>query len=250
MTAVACLPEFTAWAEDSKPMVMQAQGPTRRSDVGLVLLVLLVLLGHLLVLLAVGQVRTAQPIVQPPVLQGALVQTAAAIQPEPVAEQVPLPEPKPTEPAPKPDHVPEPLPVKDGRLASAPKPLPEYTEPEPVVKELVEQPPEPVAQPQEPAPPTSAPVTAPRADASHLNNPAPAYPMVSRRLREQGTVLLELLIEADGQISELAVLQSSGFPRLDQAALEAVKQWRFEPARQGGSAIAYRYQQPITFQLH
>ncbi|MEE2023089.1 energy transducer TonB [Alkalimonas mucilaginosa] len=246
MTAVACLPEFTAWAEDSKPMVMQAQGPTRRSDVGLVLLVLL---GHLLVLLAVGQVGTAQPTVQAPVLQGALVQAAAAVQPEPVAEQVPLPEPKPAEPAPEPELVPEPLLVNDGPFAPAQEPLPEYTEPEPVVKEQVEQPLEPVAQPQEPAPPASAPVTAPRADASHLNNPAPAYPMLSRRLREQGTVLLELLIEADGQISELAVLQSSGFPRLDQAALEAVKQWRFEPARQGDTAIAYRYQQPITFQL-
>lgn len=228
-------------------MVMQAQGPTRRSDVGLVLLVLL---GHLLVLLAVGQVGTAQPIVQAPVLQGALVQAAAAVQPEPVAEQIPLPEPKPAEPAPEPEPVSEPLPVKDGRLASAPKQLPEQPASDPVVKEHAEPPPEPIAQPQEPAPPASAPVTAPRADASHLNNPAPSYPMLSRRLREEGTVLLELLIEADGQISELAVLQSSGFPRLDQAALEAVKQWRFEPARQGDTAIAYRYQQPITFQLH
>lgn len=247
MTAAACLPEFTTCAEDSKPRVIQAQNPKRWSALGLVLLVVVL---HALVLLAFARVSVPEQAVQPPVLQGALVQAAAAIQPEPVAEQVPLPEPKPTEPAPQPTPVPEPLPVTaDGEWSHQPEPVPEPQKPEPLLQQQTELPPEPAEKPQEPAPPASAPVTAPRADASHLNNPAPPYPRLSRRLREEGTVLLQLLIEADGRISELEVFQSSGFPRLDQAALEAVRQWRFEPARQGDTAIAYRYQQPITFQL-
>jgi protein TonB len=77
----------------------------------------------------------------------------------------------------------------------------------------------------------------------------PTYPRRSRRLREQGTVLLEMLVLADGRVTELRVNTSSGFERLDQAALDAVQSWRFLPAQRGGEAIAYRYLQPIEFLL-
>jgi periplasmic protein TonB len=92
-------------------------------------------------------------------------------------------------------------------------------------------------------------VVPPRADASHLNNPPPAYPSLSRRMREEGKVLLDVHILEDGRVGEIKLRRSSGFSRLDQAALSAVKRWRYVPARQGGKAIAYWYVQPVQFTL-
>ena len=89
----------------------------------------------------------------------------------------------------------------------------------------------------------------PRVDAGHLNNPAPGYPPVSRRMGEQGQVLLDVLILADGSVGELKVKKTSGFRRLDSAALDAVERWRYQPARRGNTPIAYWYVQPIVFAL-
>jgi protein TonB len=99
-----------------------------------------------------------------------------------------------------------------------------------------------------PAAPT-APVTPPRTDASHLNNPAPAYPAMSRRLSEEGRVLLDVYILADGSVGEVKLKRSSGFPRLDTAAAEAVRRWRYVPARRGNEPIPFWYVQPVTFSL-
>jgi protein TonB len=96
---------------------------------------------------------------------------------------------------------------------------------------------------------TSEALTLPRVDASQLNNPAPAYPPVSRRMREQGVVLLEVLIQATGQVGEVRIKRSSGFKRLDDAASKAVQRWRYLPATRGGTAIEYWYLQPIEFSL-
>lgn len=93
------------------------------------------------------------------------------------------------------------------------------------------------------------PVLSPRVDAGHLSNPAPRYPASSRRLGEQGTVMLEVLILPDGSVGDLRVKQTSGHLRLDAAALNAVRQWRYQPARKGGKPIAYWYLQPVVFSL-
>lgn len=93
------------------------------------------------------------------------------------------------------------------------------------------------------------PVTLPRSDAHGLDNPAPAYPATSRRLHEEGRVLLRLYILADGSVGEVQLKRSSGAPRLDNAALNAVRHWRFLPARRGNQAIAYWTLQPIDFVL-
>jgi len=95
----------------------------------------------------------------------------------------------------------------------------------------------------------AAPVMPPRVDASRLRNPAPVYPSASRRRGEEGTVLLELLVLADGSVTDVRVKKSSGHPRLDQSALNAVKRWRYTPATRAGVAIEYRYLQPIKFDL-
>jgi protein TonB len=92
-------------------------------------------------------------------------------------------------------------------------------------------------------------VTAARFDADYLNNPPPVYPAQSRRLREEGQVLLTVHVSADGAAIAVHVRQGSGFERLDEAALAAVRQWRFVPARRGQQAIAATVLVPIVFTL-
>ncbi len=95
-----------------------------------------------------------------------------------------------------------------------------------------------------------APIQAPRIDASAGNNPVPAYPRASRIRNEQGTVMLAVTIAANGDITAISIARSSGYPRLDEAALNAVRHWHYHPAQQGGKAISYRYLQPINFNLN
>ena len=95
-----------------------------------------------------------------------------------------------------------------------------------------------------------APVTPPRTDAAHLNNPAPQYPALSRRLGEQGRVMLDVYILPDGSVGEIKLNRTSGFPRLDNAALQAVKSWKYVPAKRGDKPIPYWYVQPVSFVLN
>ena len=88
-----------------------------------------------------------------------------------------------------------------------------------------------------------------RYDAAYLRNPPPEYPPVARRRGEAGTVLLSVWVEADGRAGEVSVRQGSGSARLDRAALEAVRRWRFVPAKNGGVALASRIEVPIVFRL-
>lgn len=90
----------------------------------------------------------------------------------------------------------------------------------------------------------------PRSDAAHLNNPAPSYPSMSRRLAEQGRVVLDVYILANGRVGELRINQSSGFKRLDDAAMQAVKKWQYVPARRGNEAISFWYIQPLSFSIN
>ncbi|RZI42579.1 energy transducer TonB [Herbaspirillum sp. HC18] len=94
-----------------------------------------------------------------------------------------------------------------------------------------------------------APVTAARFDADYLQNPAPPYPPMSRKLHEEGTVLLLVQVSAKGEADSVQIKQSCGFPRLDEAAMNAVRKWRFVPARRGSEAIAASVVVPIDFHL-
>ena len=94
------------------------------------------------------------------------------------------------------------------------------------------------------------PPVAARFDAEYLNNPAPAYPLISRRQGESGRVLLLVQVTAQGAAGHVEIRQGSGFPRLDEAALNAVRNWRFVPARRGDEAVAASVVVPITFRLH
>ena len=99
------------------------------------------------------------------------------------------------------------------------------------------------------APVAPLPVTAARFDADYLQNPPPVYPALSRRLREEGKVLLLVRVSAQGHAESVQVRQSSGFERLDDAAMAAVRQWRFVPARRGDEAIAASVVVPIVFRI-
>ena len=89
----------------------------------------------------------------------------------------------------------------------------------------------------------------PSASADYLNNPYPKYPKLSLRRKEVGTVWLTLTVTAEGFAKDVRVKQTSGYARLDNAALEAVKRWRFRPARRDGQAVDTEYELPIHFKL-
>lgn len=85
--------------------------------------------------------------------------------------------------------------------------------------------------------------------ASMIEAMPPRYPHESRRLKEQGTVVLEVLLKLDGRVERIAVRTSSGFRRLDNAALEAVRRWRWSPRVLDGEQVAVRGLVEIPFQL-
>jgi protein TonB len=167
------------------------------------------------------------------------------VEPAPPVEIVP--------PKPKPQPKPKPRPI------AKPKPKP----PEPPVVATPVQAPSPVSTPAPPelepapesvvapplAPPPPVQVTAPIFNADYLKNPPPAYPALSRRIREEGRVILRVLVNASGSAAEVQVRDSSGHPRLDEAAQRAVQSWRFVPARRGEEPVAAWVLVPVSFRL-
>ncbi|MDF0605504.1 energy transducer TonB [Neisseriaceae bacterium TC5R-5] len=95
----------------------------------------------------------------------------------------------------------------------------------------------------------TAKVTEPLYRGAYLNNPKPQYPPLSIEENETGTVHLRVLISAQGLPQDVSLASSSGFSRLDRAALNAVKKWRFIPAKRGNEAIPYSYTIPVEFSL-
>lgn len=110
--------------------------------------------------------------------------------------------------------------------------------------------PQPAAPVPQAAPAAEAPVvTAARFDVDYLHNPKPVYPPFSRRAGEEGRVLLRVRVSPEGAALAVEVEQSSGFARLDKAALEAVQKWRFIPARRGNEILETSVTVPLTFRI-
>ncbi len=101
----------------------------------------------------------------------------------------------------------------------------------------------------EPPPPPPVSVTAARFDADSLNTPSPVYPAISRRLREEGRVLLSVRVTPQGLPEAVDIRHGSGYARLDEAALAAVRQWRFVPARRGDTPVMSSVLVPIDFHV-
>ncbi|HRP77341.1 MAG TPA: energy transducer TonB [Rhodocyclaceae bacterium] len=246
------------------------------------LLLLLVAVAHIAGAIALARVdaRTV-PIPDTPITV-ALIQAAvagpadtpsreappvAAVAPVPEVPAPPPPVEAPPEPSPPPALTPEPRPAPVARPdppkprtqpapkreLSPPRPAPEpppttasATAAAPIAQSLVKAP---VAAAHEASGAQPEPVTAARFDAAYLNNPPPAYPRLSRRMQEEGRVLLRVFVTADGRASRIELSESSGSSRLDGAAEKAVSGWRFLPARQGERNIDAWVVVPIVFRL-
>lgn len=99
-------------------------------------------------------------------------------------------------------------------------------------------------------PPTNVlPLIEPKFDAAYLHNPKPVYPLMAKRLGEQGKVVLRVSVSREGSVNKLAIITSSGSSRLDNAACQAVAKWQFIPATQGNEKVAAEILVPINFQL-
>jgi protein TonB len=83
----------------------------------------------------------------------------------------------------------------------------------------------------------------------YRSNPPPKYPAVARRRGFQGNVVLEVLVGPVGNVIELHVLSSSGYPILDRAAKSSVKNWTFEPGMRGQQKVEMWVRVPIRFEL-
>lgn len=166
---------------------------------------------------------------QPPTLEVALLRLPAPAQPParpPAVVPAPAPRPAPVRPPPA--------------LAALPLAATDFAAARPT----------PAADTATAAAPVPAPATPPsRFDAAYLDNPRPAYPAVARRLREQGKTVLRVRVSAEGLPEQIEVRESAGSPRLDEAAANAVRRWRFVPARQDGQAVAAWVLVPLIFKL-
>lgn len=80
-------------------------------------------------------------------------------------------------------------------------------------------------------------------------NIEPIYPEELRRRQIGGRVVLDVKISPAGTVEQIRVMTSSGEPLLDDAALTAVRRWRFQPARRGGMAVAFSVRLPISFSI-
>lgn len=183
-----------------------------------------------------------------------LSQPPAPLPVAPPTPAAPVSRPAAAEAAPRPP-APTRLITRQALLPASTEQVTAQPDPRPVEPELPANVPEAAPAPAAAAPAAAAePVEAPspvetpaRFDAAYLNNPRPVYPPLSRRLGETGTVWLRVRVEADGRAGQVDIARSSGYPRLDQAALQAVMAWTFVPARRGEQAIAAWVRVPIEF---
>jgi protein TonB len=149
------------------------------------------------------------------------------------------PKPEPPKPLPKSRPVEPPKPQQ--LVAEAPVALPDepvaYTPPPPPpVAEVLPLPPQPV-------------VLSGELSVVCPERSPPDYPSLSMRMNEQGKVVLRVELGEDGHVSHLEVKTSSGYQRLDAAALNAVKTWHCKPAMRNGVAVHAVALQPFNFIL-
>ena len=209
-------------------------------------IILSVVLFHAVALWALqtGLLRRAAEIVIPAQVLAEFVTppTPEAKEPPPPAQ--PPPKPMPRQPvvrqqAPRPVAKPDPIPAPNAPMGVA----------EAVPTPVTEAPPTPTAPPAPPSPPAPPRIELPSSNAGYLNNPKPTYPAISRRLGEQGKVVLRVFIDAEGSPQQIEIRQSSGYERLDQQALDAVRRWRFVPGKRNGVPEAMWNIVPINFVL-
>ncbi|WP_053268668.1 energy transducer TonB [Pseudomonas chlororaphis] len=210
------------------------------------------------------QQTRAAPLETPPEIPEMTVELSSPTPPAP-----PTPEPPPPPPPPEPEQ-----PVEDeDALKPPPKPV---EKPKPIEKPRPVEKPKPVKKPEPPktpAPPAPAPPAAPAAPSqpaaapapaaapgpvkesaavsglASLGNPPPEYPSLALRRNWEGTVVLRIKVLPNGRAGSVEVTRSSGKPQLDEAAVAAVKNWKFIPAKRGDTPIEGFATQTIDFKL-
>ncbi len=186
--------------------------------------------------------RAAEIVVPVELLSQIIEPPAPKAAPQPPAPPVPLEQPKkaiakaPTPEPPLPMAIKDPTPAPNAPTGA----IVPQTAPAPIAAPVATAP---------AAPPAQASVQLPSSDADYLQNPRPPYPSISRRLNEQGKTTVRVLIGADGQPQRAEIAKSSGFSRLDDAALATVMRWRYVPGKRGGVAEAMWFNVPINWVL-
>jgi len=152
------------------------------------------------------------------------------------------PPPQPPKPAPvSPDVTPPPQPddmlVKktDAPPVAQPPPAPPDEKKSPLLKQHIQ---------------SAAVRGSQSASPDYLRNPPPVYPAESQEAHEQGIVLVRVEVGVSGNVEAVSLQQSSGHFRLDRAALEAVRHWKFHPATLAGVAIEADVAVPVHFELN
>jgi periplasmic protein TonB len=112
----------------------------------------------------------------------------------------------------------------------------------------------PIDVPSEATPPADSAVTSAAApsevaDLQVQHRTDPIYPPASRRAGEEGTTVLRVLVDERGRPGDVSVVQSSGFPRLDQSAVEAIRRWTFAAARNGSQTVRAYTTVRVSFRL-
>jgi len=192
--------------------------------------------------------RAAEMVVPAEILTRFLDAPAPRVQPQPPAPPTqPVAVKKavakaPVRPEPQPLAITDPTPSPSVPAGAAKPQLSTAT----VALPTAETPTAPVA-PSAPAAPPA--VQLPSSDADYLQNPKPPYPPLSRRLNEQGKTVVRVFIGVDGLPQRSEIARSSGYERLDQAAITTVMRWRFVPGKRGGMAEAMWFNIPINWVL-
>lgn len=227
----------------------------------LAIVFLVVLLLHVVLIAYIRQSSEPETPAEPLVMDVALI---AAPVPQPAKPASPVP------PVAKPK--PRPAPVKPKKAPAIPKKTPVIRQPvmksaptsapaaKPETAEapaLTSRPAAPVAAPSRPAvtptaslQPKTETFTEANYRANYKSNPKPEYPRLAKSRGWQGKVLLRVQVTADGQSASVQVQQSSGHDLLDEAAVAAVENWTFIPAKRGDMPVVSTVTVPIQFKLN
>lgn len=195
----------------------------------------------------------ASETIQPP--EPLMMSVSMITQPAPKLDQIEKPQP----PVVKSESKPEPKPVvKKPPVKTAVKPQAKPLQP---LEEKAVESPSPAAETPAAAPPvavataavapspTAPTLTPPDFRANYASNPRPVYPTIARNHGWQGKVSLRVHVTVEGLAASVHVERSSGHEVLDDAAIEAVKQWRFIPAKHGDTPVASSVVVPLNFSL-
>lgn len=197
---------------------------------------------------ALFYVLMSQELIPPP---DQLVTLFADIIALPAPETAPKAQPEPPPVELQPVKKPEPKPKVERLVTQAPV-IPQQEpvappEPEPVIEQAV------ISEPVVEAPPAqmqTGPVTlSSELSVSCPKLSAPTYPAISRRMGEEGKLMLRVELDEEGLIDQAQVVDSSGYDRLDKAALEAVKSWQCVPSIRNGQPVRAVALQPFNFVL-